>query len=243
MVKILSNKKAGKKLPVLRIVQVVVFGVLCVYAGFVLKGPQKTNSNVLKESGGKTQVVSTTESRERGASTGTVPTIAYAVSVTACGSDPLEEGAAVLKHSIHLTSIHGNQGGRYDYKMYAIYHPEAASCVQLLGDLGYELLERQTPIKVSDIEGEFLRSKIESNGCCGEKELIKLEAYTLTDHPVVVHLDLDVLILKPLDDLFDAMLYGTGKEKIQVQWPQKPFPNNVNAYLTRDCEFIILMLH
>jgi hypothetical protein len=207
----------------------------------------------------------------------TATTIAYAVSITGCGGDQtsLMDSAAVLKHSIHLTSIHGNMGGRYDYKMYAIYHPVAASCAQTLAPLGYELLERETPIKVSEIQGEFLRSKIEQNGCCGEKELIKLEAYTLTQHgaspfvdgaticmydvatkieyfflhiatsshhcflAAVVHLDLDVLVLQPIDSLFDAIIKGKSADYdpsqfIKVQWPDKPFPDKVDAFLTRD---------
>ena len=32
-------------------------------------------------------------------------------------------------------------------------------------------------------------------------------AYHLTEHPIVVHWDMDVAILQPLDDLYDAMLY------------------------------------
>jgi hypothetical protein len=102
-------------------------------------------------------------------------TIAFAVTVTGCGPDPITEGAAVLKHSIHLASVHGNLGGRYGYKMYAIYHPDGERCAAPLKDLGYELLKRETPVAVKDIEGAFLRSKIEKNGCCGEKELVKLE--------------------------------------------------------------------
>lgn len=108
-------------------------------------------------------------------------TIGYAVTVTGCGSDPITEGAAVLEHSIHLASVNG----RYDYQMYAIYHPDGAACAAPLADLGYKLLERETPVQVKDIEGDFLRQNIEKNGCCGEKELVKLEAYTLTQHPIV----------------------------------------------------------
>ena len=90
--------------------------------------------------------------------------------------------------------------------MYAIYHPDGYTCAEPLKDLGYTLVKRQTPVAVKDIQGTFLREHIEKNGCCGEKELVKLEAYTLTDHPVVVHLDLDVIVLKPFDALFDWML-------------------------------------
>lgn len=176
-------------------------------------------------------------------------TVAFAVSVTGCGSDPLTEGAAVLKHSIHRASIQGDLGGKYNYKMYAIYHPGAQSCAQTLEALGYELLERDTFIKVSDIEGDFLRNNIEKNGCCGEKEFIKLEAYTLVQHKIVVHLDLDVLVLKPLDDIFDVMMQSEHEAEgepldltqIDIMWPpsggQPTPPTKVNAFFTRDCKF------
>lgn len=169
-----------------------------------------------------------------------VATIGYAVTITGCGKEPMTEGAAVLKHSIHLASIHGKMGGRYDYQMYAIYHPEALKCAKTLESLGYKLVERNTPVAVKDIQGDYLRSKIEANGCCGEKELIKLEAYTLTQHPAVVHLDLDTLILQPLDGLFDWMLAGDKARSfdsgVSVQFPEDEIPEKINAFFTRDCK-------
>lgn len=170
-------------------------------------------------------------------------TIAWAVSITGCGADSITEGAAVLKHSIHLTSIHGNLGGRYDYKMYAIYHPDGEKCAKTLEALGYTLVRRDTPVAVADIKGDFLRERIHKNGCCGEKELIKLEAYTLTDHPIVVHMDLDTLVLKPMDSLFDWMLVEDGDLKatydtsdIPLMWPDREKPEKVNAFFTHDCK-------
>jgi hypothetical protein len=206
-------------------------------------------------------------------------TIGWAVTITGCGSDPITEGAAVLKHAVHLTSIHGTKGGKYDYKMYAIYHPQGEKCALTLKDLGYELVQRKTPVAVKDIEGKFLREKIvsifhdyfvwlssyfvgdvydinssrtfalvssilftkEKNGCCGEKELVKLEAYTLTDHPIVVHLDLDVVVFKPMDALFDMMLTDSKNDRdtsnVPIMWPELPQPEKVNAFFTRDCRF------
>lgn len=168
-------------------------------------------------------------------------TIGFAVTITGCGKDPITEGAAVLKHSIHLASVHGNLGGKYDYKMYAIYHPSGIKCAKTLESLGYTLVERETPVAVKDIEGDYLRSKIEKNGCCGEKELVKLEAYTLTQHLVVVHLDLDTLILQPLDGVFDWMLAGNQAQSfdasnIAQQWPNDEIPKKINAFFTRDCK-------
>jgi hypothetical protein len=170
-------------------------------------------------------------------------TIGYAVTITGCGSDPITEGAAVLKHAIHLASSQGNKGGRYNYQMYAIYHPDGEACALPLKDLGFTLLKRETPVAVKDIQGDFLRGKIEKNGCCGEKELVKLEAYTLIQHPIVVHLDLDVLILKPMDAIFDWMLvepqqllvhYDTTE--IPIMWPELEVPPTPNAFFTRDCK-------
>jgi hypothetical protein len=78
-----------------------------------------------------------------------------------------------------------------------------------------------------------------AGSCCGEKELIKLEAYTLVDHPVVVHLDLDTLVLKPLDDLFDVMLgIAADTSKLDVMWKDIPIPEQVNAFLTRDYNMV-----
>lgn len=171
--------------------------------------------------------------------TESVATVAYAVSVTGCGSDPITEGAAVLKHSIHRASSRGHLGGRYDYRLLAIYHPSAEKCAKPLEKLGYKLLQRDVFVKVTDIKGDFLRSKIEENGCCGEKELIKLEAYTLTDYPIVVHLDLDVLILKPMDDILDMMMFGDKVEPTKaLMWPEKPIPSQINAFVTYDYNMV-----
>lgn len=182
--------------------------------------------------GGGSGVLSGFEKNSNGA-----PVIAFAVSVTGCGEDPFSEGAAVLKYSIHKQMA----AGKYDYKMFAIYHPDAKECVQPLADLGYELVERETPVKTEEIEGDTLRNKIEKNGCCGSKELIKLEALTLTAYPVVVHLDLDVILLKPIDVLFDVMLDESGDvtkyRKMlgeTLMWPNKTLPEKVDAFFTRD---------
>ncbi len=164
--------------------------------------------------------------------------IAYVASVTGCGSDSsLVDGAAVLKHSIHLSSIQ-NGIGRYDYKMYAIVTPEAMSCAAPLARIGYTIIQRDTPVAVDDIQGDFLRGRIQSNGCCGEKELIKFEAYTLTHHPLVVHLDLDVLVLKPLDNLFDLMLGKRPADMSAIMWKDQPLPERIDAVFTRDYNMV-----
>ena len=79
-----------------------------------------------------------------------------------------------------------------------------------------------------------------------DKEFVKLHAYTLVQHEVVVHLDLDTLILRPLDDLFDVMIDGVNKDKEDTNGEQQqttievafhdPLPTKqpINAFFTRD---------
>jgi hypothetical protein len=73
--------------------------------------------------------------------------------------------------------------------------------------------------------------------CCGEKELIKLEAYTLIEHSIVMHMDLDTLVLKPMDDLFDHMI-GSDNEVKDKMWTNEVTPLITNAYFTRDYNMV-----
>ena len=148
--------------------------------------------------------------------------IAYVVTITGCGDNDkrysheqamglIHQGAAVLRHSIFLA--HNNmkskkqqQQRRYDFQMYALVHPSAKSCSSSLSKLGYTTLIRNIPFEKNDIRGQYLREHIDGASCCGAKEYLKLYAYTLVQHPIAVVLDLDSLILQPLDDLYDALL-------------------------------------
>jgi len=73
-------------------------------------------------------------------------------------------------------------------------------------------------------------------GCCQEKEFLKLYAYTLTDFPVVVHLDIDSLILQPFDDLFDSMIDGDNGKLPMMH--NKTVPENIEAFYTKDYNMI-----
>ena len=143
------------------------------------------------------------------------PVIAYAVSLTSCEDSPsLIDGAAVLAHSIHLSSIQNpKSGSKYNYKMYAIVHNSAPTCKPFLEKIGYEVKFVDVPVAVDEIQGDFLRENVHQNGCCGELEFIKLWAYTFVEHPFVVHMDLDTMVLKPMDELFDAALSGDEVEE------------------------------
>jgi hypothetical protein len=145
--------------------------------------------------------------------TNATATVAYVVTITGCDTHEGQvdqfmsvDGAAVLAYSIHQNSVHGPKGGRYDYHLYAFHHPDASSCAKPLEQLGYIVQERDTPVAIAEIRNLQFQQHIQKWGCCGEKELIKFEAFTLMQYPIVVLLDLDTLILKPLDRLFDFLL-------------------------------------
>ncbi len=192
-------------------------------------------------------------------------TIGYAITVSGCPKNNgsrgdfgagILDGAAILKHSIHLNSIRNNNpknhpssssSSQYDYQMYALVHPSAKSCAtSQLQPLGYQILIRDVPVPLDEIQGDYLRTKVPNNGCCGDKEFVKLHAYTLIEHPVVVHLDLDTLVLQPMDDLYDAMIDGIVDNKLSNNNGKKngridvafndPMDTTqpINAFFTRD---------
>ena len=181
----------------------------------------------------------------------TTPTvIAYAVSVTSCNKRSLViEGASVLQHSIHLSSIRTvTSGSRYDYEMVAFVLPDAIDCVDIFNKLNYTVYIKPVPIQIEKIRGNY-RNWANRTGCCGEKEWLKLYSYTLTQFPVVVHLDLDCLVLKPLDDLFDVMVVpsssaaaantahqrNTARGRIPAMWVNATdMPGTIDAFFTRD---------
>lgn len=164
--------------------------------------------------------------------------IAYAVTLSGCNPhESLSDGAAVLRHSIALQSYPLHPSSRYGFAMYALVHPNAMHCSNELSRVGYQILERDTPVQLKDIKGEFLRENVSKNGCCGETEFVKLWAYTLVDHLAVVHLDLDTLVLQPMDDLFDAMDTNTDGDTTKLESSvmfHKPLPTQIDAFFTRD---------
>ena len=160
--------------------------------------------------------------------------VAYAISMTSCsrGSTPtFLDAASVLRYSIHVAS----KSSKYDYRMIAYVHPEAADCASPMSKIGYEVKIMDTPFNESQITN---RDLIDAQGatCCGFKEYLKLYSYLESSYPVVVHLDLDCLLLKPLDDLFDLMLDPSlDRAKIDAMWLRPDdFPEQVDFLFTRD---------
>ncbi|KAL7498825.1 hypothetical protein ACHAWT_010788 [Skeletonema menzelii] len=180
--------------------------------------------------------------------------VAYAISLIKCSdkqssTSGLIDAATVLRHSVHQTSVRNpNSGSKYDYKMYAIVHKKAESCSHLLGDLGYHIIVKDSPVQTSEIRGDYLRKNVHKEWCCGADEFVKLYAYTIHDHPIVVHTDIDFMYAQPMDDLFDAMLLphdsdegkaARGKVELEYQDKRQSMPEDIQAYLTRDYHQVI----
>ncbi len=173
---------------------------------------------------------------------------AYVASLIKCKQGSSVTGfldaAIILRHSIHKNSIHNPKGsGKYSYKMYAIVHEDCKEFAPVLRKVGYETIIRDTPIDRRKIKGEAYRQSVENAMCCGSAEFIKMYAYTLEKHPAVAHFDLDKIILKPMDDLFDAMIFTNDSEigkrarsKLDLEWKedQTNLPERIDAFFTRD---------
>jgi hypothetical protein len=163
--------------------------------------------------------------------------IAYAISITSCpvNTTTVFDGPAILSHSIHRVSIrHNSTLSKYDYSLYAFVHPEATNCTHFLEILGYNVIIRDLPFNLNDIQSENYKTLIEEDGCCGSREFLKLWAYALTNHDIVVHTDTDVMFLKPLDLVFDAMLDSdASKHTLPSMFGNSP-PSQLDFLYTRD---------
>lgn len=69
----------------------------------------------------------------------------------------------------------------------------------------------------------------------------RLYAYTLLEHPITVHWDMDVALFQPMDDLFDSMIYPwdsvegkLARSRLELQHPERKLPKQIDAFLTKD---------
>lgn len=197
-----------------------------------------------KGSSSVNQQESITATKTATRSSTSIITVAHVVSLIKCSKSHMVTGfldaAAVLRHSIHQQSNYtGNS--RYSYHMVVFVHPSCQEHAKLLAQLGYETKVVAPPIQINDLPPGYYKDHVKFENCCGSDEFIKLYAYTLTDYPIVVHWDMDVLILQPLDALYDAMLFPKdsprgkkARQELQVQHPNIPLPSVIDAFFTRD---------
>lgn len=162
--------------------------------------------------------------------------IAYALSFTQCPNNTLIEvldAPAVLAHSIHLNSYRNNKKSAYDYHLVAFVHPLALNCTQHLPALGFEVRVLSEPVSVADIGDRLFHKWVQAHGCCGAREFMKLYAYVLEEFPVVVHLDADVILLQPMDELYDAMI-SNDVSGVATLHPKPEQQDQFDFFYTRD---------
>jgi len=182
--------------------------------------------------------------------------VAYMISISNCpnlnsslGTMPdinasVLDGPAVLAHSIRRLQT------RYpNYHLVAVIHPRATHCTQHFHDnplFGYDrAIVRDLGFDRSKIQNRFRYGShhIDLKGCCGAYEFLKLEAYTFeNDYDVVIHMDTDLLILKPMDDIIDTLVTGSvptnlhtfNQQSIEKSSENGSHPDNINFVYTRD---------
>jgi hypothetical protein len=170
------------------------------------------------------------------------------IKCTAGKTHKFMDALVTLRHSIHLSSVHhAPSNSTYSYQMYAFVHAKGCghdpALSGFLRRLGYIPKVVANPVEVEkEVPDGWYKSHVEGENCCGSDEFVKLHAYGLTDHPVVVHWDLDVLVLRPMDDLFDALLHPPGspvgsaaRSRLMIQRPAfQRMPKVIDAFFTRD---------
>jgi len=153
------------------------------------------------------------------------------------------DAAAVLRASVcNCTAQNPESGSKYSSTMYAIIHPEAIICngpsnaqngrrslqtsytydrVAILQELGYWVNIWREPMSLSDIP--HMSSQVSTQP--GIRDLMRLYAFNLTNHPVAVMMSFDTVFTNPLDSIFDSLINDTNKTAVYLT----ENGNNVNV--------------
>lgn len=143
-----------------------------------------------------------------------IASAAYHVTLTDCSKKfqtYFHDDIAVLKHSIETNSYPVHPRSKYKAKFYGIVSPHLnnTECVKILRAENFTVRLLELPATEESMKPHIYEA-MRKDGCCGPAELMKLYTYTIDPnlHPVSVSLDLDTLLLKPFDTLFDTILYN-----------------------------------
>jgi hypothetical protein len=126
------------------------------------------------------------------------------------------DAAAILRYLVCEECKELNYASKYSHHFYAIVHPAAQYCtdsrdgrgtydrVKVLQQLGYRVEIKGSPVWGDVVTDPYLQANASND--MGFRDLMKLHAYTLTRHQVVVVVDFTTIILEPLDAVIDQML-------------------------------------
>lgn len=137
--------------------------------------------------------------------------VAYAVTITKDSS--FIDGALVLGYAAR--KYHSASKGfpsLYDVDLVAFAAPPVVTSIPILEKYGWRVLKRPLPVQLDEIENKDYVERMRNSGCCGADEFLKLWAYTLTEYHRVIHLDMDSIVFKNMDELYriDKELLFTG---------------------------------
>ena len=153
----------------------------------------------------------------------TKPTIAYAITVTKDG--PFVDGALVLGYAAKKfhSAAQGNPSA-YQAELVAFVTKQVKTSREILTKFGWRIIERDLPVAIKDIENQDYAQRMVNSGCCGADEFLKLWAFTLTEYHRVVHLDMDSIVFKNMDELYnlDYEVLFTGDYNMIAGSPYPP---------------------
>lgn len=135
------------------------------------------------------------------------------------------DGALVLGYAAKkFHDINKGYQSIYNVDLVAFVVPSVVHARPILEKYGWKILERELPVKLDEIENQDYAQKMRDSGCCGADEFLKLWAYTLTDYHRVVHLDMDSIIFKNMDELYriDKEMLYTGDYNMKGGSPVAP---------------------
>lgn len=114
------------------------------------------------------------------------------------------DGALVLGYA--AKKYHdANKGfaSAFDVDLVAFAAPPVVTSIPTLERYGWKVLRRELPVRIDEIQNQDYAQKMKNSGCCGADEFLKLWAYTLTDYHRVIHLDMDSIVFKNMDQIFN----------------------------------------
>eukprot|EP00546_Thalassionema_frauenfeldii_P020972 CAMPEP_0178903840 /NCGR_PEP_ID=MMETSP0786-20121207/5373_1 /TAXON_ID=186022 /ORGANISM="Thalassionema frauenfeldii, Strain CCMP 1798" /LENGTH=1220 /DNA_ID=CAMNT_0020575241 /DNA_START=105 /DNA_END=3767 /DNA_ORIENTATION=+ len=166
-------------------------------------------------------------------------TVAFVVTIPSCPedtthppadddpSDAFYDAAAFLRHSVcNCTARNPDSGSTVESTFYAIVHPSAVSClapsgnenydrVKILQELGYWVIIWAEPVSLSELpSNSYVRDNINNED--GIRDMLKIHAYDLTNHPVAVLMNFDSIFLNPIDDIITSLQGSTNVKSYHV---------------------------
>jgi hypothetical protein len=149
--------------------------------------------------------------------------IAFAAFVTGLEGEAWEDAAAVLAHGIHEAA----RRSRHNIEA-VVLAPDslAESTEKRLIELGFDrVVKRPVPVRSEEIQDKRTREEMQHVQGHGNKgasfslieESIKYQAIGLTEYDRVLILDLDTMILHPMDAIMDAREDVVGTYDVEME--------------------------